>query len=438
MLTYLINVTGDLLTLWVVLGVTCAFFRCFCTERSQLILRIGLALGFAAAGVRAAITNSFRLTGGWRVGAYGYGAALGIFVLFLVGYVLARRRLTLHLEADRSKPAWQETAFAVVTGLLAAASLYGAVPNVYGYPFKFDTGGNGILSTDFLFRLGGYLLGILVCLVSFLAAYKLCDVAARKGMEKLVRFAFLAVNVLFAVFHFARLMLVLTPRKIVDSAVLFNFAAFSNNHAHWYGYACFGLLTVLAGILWVRSHTDQEPYATKAEHRKQRALWRTGKRYAVVLLVCFVVGILCATLFVQLNTVVIREAPVEDPVIVKDGAGADGELRVPLEMVSDGHLHRFGYTTDEGSPTRLIVVLKQENTNNYGVGLDACEICGEAGYYENNVGQVVCKKCGVVMNTTTIGMKGGCNPIIIDYDINESYITVPVEEMVKNQSRFKK
>ena len=132
----------------------------------------------------------------------------------------------------------------------------------------------------------------------------------------------------------------------------------------------------------------------------------------------------------------IREAPVEDPQIVKDGAGAASELRVPLEMVSDGHLHRFGYTTPEGKLTRFIVVLKQENTNNYGVGLDACEICGEAGYYENNDGQVVCKKCNVVMNRTTIGMKGGCNPIIIDYDINESYITVPVEEMVKNQSRF--
>jgi len=212
--------------------------------------------------------------------------------------------------------------------------------------------------------------------------------------------------------------------------------AASNNGAHWYTIAAFAVLTVIGAILWIRSFTAKEPYATKAEHRKQRALWRSAKRWSVCLLVCFIAGVLCATWFVKLNTVVIREAPVEEPQIVKNGAGEADELRVPLEMVADGHLHRFGYTTPDGKLTRFIVVLKQENTNNYGVGLDACEICGEAGYYENNEGQVVCKKCNVVMNRTTIGMKGGCNPIIIDYDINEAYITVPVEEMVKNQSRF--
>ena len=195
---------------------------------------------------------------------------------------------------------------------------------------------------------------------------------------------------------------------------------------------------ILSIVIWVLSATSKEPYATNAEHRKQRALYRSGKRYSVLVLLCLICGILCTTWFVKLNTVEIKEAPDENPQIIKDGTGADSELRIPLEMVSDGHLHRFVYTTADGNPTRLIVILKQENTTNYGVGLDACEICGEAGYYENKEGKVVCKKCGVVMNTSTIGLKGGCNPIIIDYDITDTYITVPVSEMVKNQDRFKK
>ena len=123
--------------------------------------------------------------------------------------------------------------------------------------------------------------------------------------------------------------------------------------------------------------------------------------------------------------------------VLQNAKGEDETISVPIELVSDGHLHRFGYKTAEGNLVRFIVVLKQENTSNYGVGLDACEICGEAGYYENNNGQVVCKKCNVIMNRTTIGMKGGCNPIIIDYDIDENRITVPVSEMVKHQSHFK-
>jgi len=429
MLTYLINVTGDLLAVSLIIGVTFAYIDRTFAERGRLIVRIGLALGFLIAAVRAYITNTRRLVGGWKVGMYGYVAALALFVLWAALLIVFSFGKTRRLKA-------RSVVVPAVTGLMLASYLYGALPNVYVYPFKFDTGGNGFLSTDYLFRLGGYLLGLLLCCIAALGAYHLCALAEKKNSRPLCVAAFVSLNVMYAVYHFAKLMSVLTARKIVDSVSLFKFAAASNNGAHWYTIAAFAVLTVIGAILWIRSFTAKEPYATKAEHRKQRALWRSAKRWSVCLLVCFIAGVLCATWFVKLNTVVIREAPVEEPQIVKNGAGEADELRVPLEMVADGHLHRFGYTTPDGKLTRFIVVLKQENTNNYGVGLDACEICGEAGYYENNEGQVVCKKCNVVMNRTTIGMKGGCNPIIIDYDINEAYITVPVEEMVKNQSRF--
>ena len=437
MLTYLINVTGDLLAVSAIIGVIFAFIDHFCRERGRMIVRIGLAFGFVAAAVRAYITNTRRIVGGWRVGAYGYGAALAIFLLLAVAFAVYYRSFFYRTAGSR-KEERAEIAVSSLTALLIATYLFCALPSVYVYPFKFDTGGNGFLSTDYLFRLGGYLLGILVSVLTAVAAYHIASTVARKGYHGLLRAVFFALNLIYAVYHFARLMLVLTPRKIIDSIALFNFAAASNNNAEWYTYAAFFALLIMSAVIWVRSGTAKEPYATKAEHRKQRALWRSGKRYSVLMLLCFACAILCATWFVKLNTVVIREAPVEDPIIIKDGSGADSELRVPLEMVSDGHLHRFGYTTPDGKQTRFIVVLKQENTNNFGVGLDACEICGEAGYYENNEGQVVCKKCNVVMNRTTIGMKGGCNPIIIDYDINESYITVPVSEMVNNQTRFKK
>ena len=429
MLTYLINVTGDLLAVSLIIGATFAYIDRTFAERGRLIVRIGLALGFLIAAVRAYITNTRRLVGGWKVGMYGYGAALALFAAWAALLIVFSFKKTRVLTA-------RSVVVPAVTGLLIASYLYGALPNVFVYPFKFDTGGNGFLSTDYLFRLGGYLLGLLLCGVASLCAYHLCALAEKKNSRALCAAAFVLLNVMFAVYHFARLMSVLTARKIVDSIALFKFAAASNNGAHWYTISAFAILTLIAAILWVRSRTVKEPYATKAEHRKQRAVWRSAKRWSVCLLVCFIAGVLCATWFVRLNTVVIREAPVEEPQMIKDGAGQASELRVPLDMVSDGHLHRFGYTTPDGKLTRFIVVLKQENTNNYGVGLDACEICGEAGYYENNDGQVVCKKCNVVMNRTTIGMKGGCNPIIIDYDINEAYITVPVEEMVKNQSRF--
>ena len=56
------------------------------------------------------------------------------------------------------------------------------------------------------------------------------------------------------------------------------------------------------------------------------------------------------------------------------------------------------------------IVVKKPKGGSYGIGLDACDICGLAGYYERN-DEVVCKRCDVVMNKSTIGFKGGCNPV---------------------------
>ena len=438
MLTYLMNVTGDMLAASIIIGLIFAFADTFCGPAGRRNVRIGLIAGLAAALVRAYITNTRRLAGGWRVGTYGYGISLALFVVFIVLFIVFSRAFFKEAadEDGLKKKRLAEWVISILSGLLIVSYLYCSLPNVYAYPFKFDTGGEGFLSTAFLFRLGGYLLGIIVCLLAAVAAYRITTVAAKKGMRKPLTAVFILGICIYAVNAFASLMLVLTPRKIIDSITLFRFSAFLNNHSQWYAYILFAALIIISAMIWIRSYTAKEPYSTNAERRRQRAIFRTGKRYSVLLVICFVCAILCSTLFVTLNTEVIREAPVEEFVVVRDGTGSDSELRIPLEMVEDGHLHRFGYTTQDGYQTRVIVILKQENTTNYGVGLDACEICGEAGYYENSDGNVVCRRCGVVMNTSTIGLNGGCNPIVIDYDITDSYITIPVSELVTNQTRF--
>ena len=43
---------------------------------------------------------------------------------------------------------------------------------------------------------------------------------------------------------------------------------------------------------------------------------------------------------------------------------------------------------------------------------DACEICGDKGYFEDN-GALVCRNCTSPIALTTVGRAGGCNPIPI-------------------------
>jgi uncharacterized membrane protein len=111
--------------------------------------------------------------------------------------------------------------------------------------------------------------------VSAVAAYKLLSIAAKKGFEKLLSLSFFLLSIIFAVNLFAKLMLILTPRKIIDSPALFNFAAASSNNSRWYTYIAFIILIFIAVFLWVKSHTAKEPYTTNAQRRKHRVLWRT-------------------------------------------------------------------------------------------------------------------------------------------------------------------
>lgn len=48
---------------------------------------------------------------------------------------------------------------------------------------------------------------------------------------------------------------------------------------------------------------------------------------------------------------------------------------------------------------------------------------GATGYIERE-GQVVCKLCDVVMNKSTIGLPGGCNPIPVEYGVNNGQVQI--------------
>ena len=113
----------------------------------------------------------------------------------------------------------------------------------------------------------------------------------------------------------------------------------------------------------------------------------------------------------------------------------DENIYVPLESVNDFHLHRFEYTTENNVAVRWIVVRKP-NSAAYGVGLDACEVCGNAGYYERTA-VVVCRRCDVVMNPITIGFKGGCNPIPLEFRIENGFMLFRLSDILAAEKEFK-
>ena len=237
----------------------------------------------------------------------------------------------------------------------------------------------------------------------------------------------LGVNAIRQVFNCIRIMV--TKRMLKSNSTLFALIKFSSNHDKVFLYSVMAVCIVIPVVLWIKSFNVKEPYSNPAEHRKIRFKWKVNRRWATLAVICLVLSVLNMTAFKSLANREIELSPVENTEMDSEN------VYVSFEQVEDGHLHRFAYVTENDVQIRFIVI-KKPNSSAYGIGLDACDICGETGYYEKD-GQVVCKLCDVVMNINTIGFKGGCNPIVIPYNIENGKIIVPIEGLLEYEKEFK-
>ena len=168
-------------------------------------------------------------------------------------------------------------------------------------------------------------------------------------------------------------------------------------------------------------------FKNNAMLRKEKARLKNNRSWAMTLIFFSVITVFSVT---------VVHAHINKPVELTPAQPYQEEgntIIIPLTDVEDGHLHRFSYIS-EGHNVRFIVVKKPKG-GSYGVGLDACDICGLAGYYERN-DEVVCKRCDVVMNKSTIGFKGGCNPVPFDYEIRDKKIMIDKSVLDKEKDRF--
>ena len=84
-------------------------------------------------------------------------------------------------------------------------------------------------------------------------------------------------------------------------------------------------------------------------------------------------------------------------------------VRVPTADVSDGNLHFFRVEVN-GTSLRFLVLRKPDGS--WGTALDACMICGWAGYRQDG-SNIVCRNCASAIYGPSIGQPGGCNPVAL-------------------------
>jgi high-affinity iron transporter len=110
---------------------------------------------------------------------------------------------------------------------------------------------------------------------------------------------------------------------------------------------------------------------------------------------------------------------------------SQGVVRIPIETLSDGILHRFLYQGEAGT-VRFIAL---QAGNRIATAFDACTICGSQGYYQKT-GAVICRNCSSAINAASIGMTGGCNPIPLHSVVEGKDVVIQVSDLVGGAHLF--
>ena len=367
------------------------------------------------------------------VGLFTLPVAIVLAVLFLALIAVRSRRVRSLLPGDADDEARAalsvETAVSgdnlvrIVGALYIAAALFRAVPTAMNQAVMMLSGGVEIYSTPVVLALVGYVLAwVLVCFVAWVS-YRLCSWNNRVWPAAFILIALLANHSLMVV------RILKAKRWISTSKETWAVMSWFINHEAVFTIAAGLALCAVVVLTWLASRSIPTVGANPAEGRLGRARSRLYKSMAGTAALGYLCGALLITVGVAYGSQEIELSPPESFSVVDD------QVSVNLADISDGHLHRFEYTTSGGVKVRFIVI--QKSGSSFGVGLDACEICGPSGYYEKD-GKVICKLCEVAMNIATIGFKGGCNPIPIDYKVSNGTLTVPISALEASASIFAK
>ncbi len=318
-----------------------------------------------------------------------------------------------------------ETLYSIIIGFHATSSIFYYLPLLVGGTSKFVNYGESPVSSLVLFRIIGYALGLLVVILTDFTVYK--TLTNLKKVSLKVSSALILFT--FSITQFSVICLRLYQQRYIPrNDVIFAIIAFVENNTNVFIYAVLIFVGFMPILLWAGNRKIVESYSNRAELRKLKAEKKKRRAWAKSALFFLLVSFFSLSV---LRGYVDMEVPLSPP---EDYVIKDGMAIISLETLEDDKLHRYKYISEEKIEMRFIAIKKSEGS--YGVGLDACDICGPSGYFERG-GEVVCKLCDVVMNKATIGFPGGCNPVPLPYILHDGAIKIKTEDLEREAHRFR-
>lgn len=300
------------------------------------------------------------------------------------------------------------------------------IPQIVKLTTEFIAFGETSFGTQSLIRLGGYVLGIVIAVIIAISVYKIAN-KLKDSSNKL----FLFLITLISTFDISsRGIAALARLRILKSKnpLVFKIMIFEDRSTPYIIFFFMVVAAIFSFYVYINNIKLIGNFKTNAARRIVKATMQNSRRWAITFAFFSIMAFLTVSVIKSYANKPVELSPPQEYITEGD------MIVIPLEGIDDGHLHRFSYKTAEGNDVRFIAIKKPKG-GSYGLGLDACEICGIAGYFERD-DQIVCKRCDVVMNKATIGFRGGCNPIPFEYEIKDKKIYISKAVLEKEKYRF--
>jgi FTR1 family protein len=173
-----------------------------------------------------------------------------------------------------------------------------------------------------------------------------------------------------------------------------------------------------------RPATDESVNA--AERRMREWEFRRQRRWS------FAAAILCVLVVLTLAGEFVYARTTAAPVPATRLVARDNQVRIPLSELTDSSLHF--YTAEvNGTVIRFLVIHKING--DYGTALDACQICGGAGFRQQGQ-NVICRNCAASIYIPSIGESGGCNPIAVKSHVEGGEVVMDLSALAEAASKI--
>ena len=246
-------------------------------------------------------------------------AAVGLLIL-----------IPLKEKVSDQKSVKYENCFIGLLGIYVIGSFFYYMPPILIQLNNFVYYGESAVSTMVLFRIIGYVLGIVMMILSAVAVYNTTRKLSRKELENTV---FISLLIAFVPQFFVIVQRLYSLHLIIRNGMILNTIAFVLNNERYFHFGMMLFLLIIPILLIGKNRVITEEYRNKAELRKIKYTMKKNRQWAYFFLVIIVINVFSLS---YLKNYVGREVPLSAP---EEYTLEDGMITIPLSLLEDNHLH---------------------------------------------------------------------------------------------------